>query len=460
MKCENAGGKEMKKRLLACTLVLTMMASMLAGCGSKEEAAQPEASKEPAAEQTQAPADASDSADGAKFDKEVTLTFWSPTWHKDADEQVIADFAKLYPNIKIEPTFYSTDDIKTNTKVAASSGTLPDMWYNWGGYNYANYYASADLCYDLSAYAAEHDWENKYVKSALDLCKTDDGKIIAFPQVYTGLVLWYRTDIFDQYGLKVPTTFEELEQVCATLKENGQASFSTGGWHIFRYLEALLEYYAGPEEHDALNALEADWSKSEAVTNAFAKLKDWGDKGYFIDGYVTEDANNAKMYVFSGSSAMVMDNSGMASDVVANGYDTSQYSFFALPTGQDGKTGRISSYVKTTQFNKNLTDDQFEAAMLFWDYYYSDESLAAHASIEQPTAVAGAKLSDSMALADGLLEMIDEAGSYTTTDQNVPNEIMDVVFATEEAVLLGSIEPSQAGAQIQAAIDSYKAANK
>ena len=56
----------MKKRLLACTLVLTMMASMLAGCGSKEEAAQPEASKEPAAEQTQAPADASDSADGAK----------------------------------------------------------------------------------------------------------------------------------------------------------------------------------------------------------------------------------------------------------------------------------------------------------------------------------------------------------------------------------------------------------
>ena len=69
----------MKKRLLACTLVLTMMASMLAGCGSKEEEAQPEASKEPAAEQTQAPADAdaADAADGAKFDKDVTLTFWS-----------------------------------------------------------------------------------------------------------------------------------------------------------------------------------------------------------------------------------------------------------------------------------------------------------------------------------------------------------------------------------------------
>ena len=138
----------------------------------------------------------------------------------------------------------------------------------------------------------------------LDLC-TLDGKIIALPQVYTGLVMWYRTDILEQYGLEVPKTFEELENICEVLKENGQASFSTGGWHIFRYLEALLEYYAGPEEHDALNTLEADWGSSEAVTQAFAKLKEWGDKGYFIDGYVTEDANNAKMYVFGGTSAML-----------------------------------------------------------------------------------------------------------------------------------------------------------
>ena len=293
----------------------------------------------------------------------------------------------------------------------------------------------------------------------LDLC-TLDGKIIALPQVYTGLVMWYRTDILEQYGLEVPKTFEELENICEVLKENGQASFSTGGWHIFRYLEALLEYYAGPEEHDALNTLEADWGSSEAVTQACAKLKEWGDKGYFIDGYVTEDANNAKMYVFGGTSAMVMDNSGMASDVVANEYDTSQYSFFAFPTGKDGNTGRISSYVKTTQFNKNLTEDQFEAAMLFWDYYYSEESLKSHPSIEQPTAVAGAELSEAMKLADGMLEMIDAAGSYTTTDQDVPNEIMDVVFATEEAVLLGTIEPSAAGAEIQKAIDAYKAASK
>ncbi len=60
-------------------------------------------------------------------DEEVTLTFWTPTWRKDAESQIIEDFMAENPNITIEPTYYSTDDIKTNTKIAASSDTLPDM---------------------------------------------------------------------------------------------------------------------------------------------------------------------------------------------------------------------------------------------------------------------------------------------------------------------------------------------
>ena len=71
-------------------------------------------------------------------DEEVTLTFWTPTWRKDAESQIIEDFMAENPNITIEPTYYSTDDIKTNTKIAASSDTLPDMWYNWCGYNMQN----------------------------------------------------------------------------------------------------------------------------------------------------------------------------------------------------------------------------------------------------------------------------------------------------------------------------------
>lgn len=472
----------MKKRAYVSILAAVLAVSTLAGCGSSSTTAQSssaatsssassavsasssaaesvsESTSSEAASATSSVATSEENSDVPEGD--VTLTFWSPTWHQDADEAVIADFEKKYPNIKIEPTFYSTADIKTATKVAASSNTLPDMWYNWGGANYANYYAAAGLTYDLTDYAKEHDWENKFISSALDLCKYND-QIIALPQVYTGLILWYRKDIFDQLGLSVPQTMDEFENVCATLKENGIVPMSTGGQFIFRYVEPLLEYYAGPEEHDALNSLDADWSQSEAVTKAFTKLKEWADKGYFIDGAVTEDPANCKMYVYSGTAAMVMDNSSVASEVVANDYDPSQYGYFALPVTDDpAKPGRISAYVKTTQFNKNLTDDQFKAAMLFWDYYLSEESIKAHPTIEQPTAINGAPLSDDLALANGLLELIDTNGSYMTTDQNLPSEVMDVIFAEEDSVFLGEDTPEQAASKIQDAATAYKAANK
>ena len=97
--------------------------------------------------------------------------------------------------------------------------------------------------------------------------------------------------------------------------------------------------------------------------------------------------------------------------------------------------------------------------MKFWDYYFSNESIAAHAEIEQPTAVTGDPLSSSMALADGLLEAINEAGSYTTSDLNIPDEVVSVLFSAEEKVVLGEIEPAEYGAEVQAAIDAYQANN-
>jgi raffinose/stachyose/melibiose transport system substrate-binding protein len=413
----------MKKKVLTAILTSSMILGTFAGCMT------------------------------ASAEEDVTLTFWSPTWHQTADESVIADFEAANPNIHIDATFYSTADIKSNLKIAATSDTMPDMWYMWGGANYADYYYQAGLAKDLTEYAEANNWDEKFLPSAMELCKSADGAVECLPQVYTGLNVWYRKDIFEEYGLSVPTTFEELENVCATLKENGVTPFSVAGDYTFRITEALLEYYCGAEEHDALNALEASWADSEGVTKAMEKLKEWADLGYFIDGFITEDTANEKMYVYSGNAAMMVDNTSVASDVVANDYDPALYDYFVLPVG------RVSAFVKITQFNKNLTDEQFEAAMKFWDYYLSNESIEAHTAIEQPTAVAGAPLSSSLALAEGYLEAINEAGSYTTTDLNVPDEVVSVLFSSEEKVVLGEIEPSEYGAEVQAAIDSYLANN-
>lgn len=394
---------------------------------------------------------AEDAAEG------VTLTFWTPTWRQAAEEVIIADFMAANPDIKIDVTYMSSDDIKANTKIAASSGTLPDMWYNLGGV-LAEFYAENGMCLDLTEYAAANGWDEKYIAGALEQCKYGD-QLIGLPQNLVGLAMYYRTDIFEQYDIAVPTTLAELEAACDTLVANGITPFSSfGGSHMMRYTEALLEYYAGAEEHDSLIAIESNWAESEAVTNTFAKLKEWNDKGYFQDGVLTDDTSTAKMYVYSGECAMIMENPGMASEIVASEYDPALYDWFAFPceSNEDG-TGRLSAYAKICQFNADITEEKLDAAMRFWDYYYSDESLAAHEAIEQPTARVGAALPENYALADGMLEAISTNGGFSTMDLKVPSEVMSQFFAVQDAVVLGSTAPENAGAEIQAAIDSYLA---
>ena len=387
-------------------------------------------------------------------EEEVTLTFWSPSWREAAETPIIEDFMKDHPNIKIEPTFMSSDDIKANTKIAASSGTLPDMWYNWGGV-LADFYAENGLCLDLTNYAEENNWDEKYLAGALEQCQYED-QLIGLPQNLVGLVMYYRKDIFEKYNIEVPTTFEELETACATLKENGVTPFSSYSSHMMRYMEELIEYYGGAEEHDNLLTLNADWSQSEALTKSFTKLKEWSDAGYFPDGVLTGDSSVASMYVFNGECAMIMENPGFASQIVSNGYDPDMYGWFQFPTNDDGN-GRLSAYVKLCQFNADITEEKLEAAMLFWDYYYSDESLAIHDAIEQPTARIGAAMPESYALAEGMLDLIGTNGGFSTMDLKVPAEVMSQYFAVQDAVVLGQTEPENAGAEIQSSIASYLA---
>ena len=166
-------------------------------------------------------------------EEEVTLTFWTPSWREAAEAPIIEDFMKKYPNIKIDVTYMSSDDIKANTKIAASSGTLPDMWYNWSGV-LAEFYAENGLCMDLTDYAAENGWEEKYLEGAIEQCSYN-GQLIGLPQNLVSLDMYYRADIFEEYGIKVPTTLAELETACDTLVENGVTPFAAGaGANIMR----------------------------------------------------------------------------------------------------------------------------------------------------------------------------------------------------------------------------------
>ena len=233
------------------------------------------------------------SSGGSSGGEDVTeVTFWQLNTRQEAFDPMVEEFNSQHDDIKVTVSYYDTDGMKDACKVAASSKTLPNMWFNWGG-SLGSFYVDNGLTYDLTSYAEENDWASKFNENALNLC-TFDGKVSGYPTSYNILGIYYRKDIFEQYGLEVPTTFEEFEQVCATLKENGVTPISTAGlygWHTMRFLELLIEHYAGAEQHDAMNTFDESWD-NDAVAQAFEKYKECVDKGYFPDGSLTQDPND------------------------------------------------------------------------------------------------------------------------------------------------------------------------
>ncbi len=455
----------MRKNVWSFLVCAAMAAGMLSGCsGSSKpetEGAKAEGTSAGAAGEAETKKEEAGEASQAEGGEAVELTFWSLANRKEFEDKIIAAFAEKNPNVTITPTYYSTDDIKANLKVAASSGTMPDMWYNWGG-SLASYYPANGLTYDFTEYAKENNWEEKYLGSALELC-TLEGQLSGIPQSIAMMNLWYRKDIFEQHGLEIPKTFEELETVCETLKADGVIPFATGGqygWHVMRYIQDLIEYYGTKEEHDGLNNLTGDWGSSQAVAKAFEKFKEWEQKGYFNEGFLTEDPNDCRMYLYNGTCAMIIDSPTMASQIVNAEQDTSLYGYFAFPTESNGDgTGRMAAYVKMTQVNKNVTDAQLDAIVKFWDFYYNGDENPEFSKIEQPIALKDAKLPESLAVAEGVMELMDGCGIYTPTDQALPAQVADQLFAAQDSVVIGDMQPMEVGAAVQAAIDTYQAEN-
>lgn len=381
------------------------------------------------------------------------VTFWTLNGRADAVDPIIEAFEAENPDIKVTASYYDTDGIKDACKVAASSNTLPDMWFNWGG-ALGGFYAENGLTYDLTEYAKANNWDQKFNAGAMALC-TLDGKLSGYPTSYNVLGVYYNKDIFAQYNLEVPTTFDEFEAVCATLKENGITPVSTGGlygWHTMRILELFIEHYAGAELHDEINTFQKSYD-CEPVVQALTKYKEFCDKGYFPAGFITQDPNNTQLEMFTGKSAMDFQGQWYDGVIVQNEQDMDKFATFAFPSGG---TNRMSAFAEMTQMNVNLTDEKLDACVKFMDYYYSEDNAAQYAAYyNMPLPTIGASMPEGQPNVPVMMETSGANGTFTITDQAFPTEIATALFNVQDAIANGQMSPEEGATQIQTAIEAY-----
>src|ERR1700747_667945 len=149
--------------------------------------------------------------DYSKFkveDGQITLEFWS--WVGGLDK-VVKEFEQAFPNIKVNvnnvgggPAEYT----KLQTALKAGSGA-PDVAQI--EYDFLPSFIVTDGLADMAQYGA-NEAKPYFVPWTWGQVSPDGKTVYGLPQDSGPLALNYNQKIFDQYGLSVPTTWDEYAQ--------------------------------------------------------------------------------------------------------------------------------------------------------------------------------------------------------------------------------------------------------
>jgi raffinose/stachyose/melibiose transport system substrate-binding protein len=391
----------------------------------------------------------------------VTVKFWgiaTQPW-----KEIIAEFNKVYPNIEIKWTRYSTDELKQALRVASASGKMPDMWFNWGGSLAGPYIEGGHALEITPELAAKYGLDKNISPVALDLAK-HNGKLYGVPIWVRPMTIFYKKSLFDKNGIPEPKTFADLEKAMETLKSKGVTPIAVGGkfsWMTMRTTDFLIEHFAGPEMHDKLFALEASYNSPEVV-QAFAKLKEWVDKGYFNDGFISLDPNQALPLLYQNKAGMIFQGPWIEEEnIVKSKLDPNDYVPIIAPADQTPV--RVSGFQEQLQISSKSPPEVQQAALLFAAYISQPEvaKTAASKALGTPRAVLGVSPAEDRPIGTQMAKWVQgDAQLYLPTDQALPQELVNAFFQAQDSVVLGTMTPEAAAEHIQKAVEAYKAANK
>ena len=198
------------KKFLALIMAMAMVLS-LAACGSKNEAPAGDApaAETPAAETPvgEAPAETPAAPSGDAVQLNVIAAQYGQntgTWWAD----FVTEFEAAYPNIDLTVDVVSWNDIYTVVNTRIANDDAPDI-LNIDVF--ADYQAD-DLLLPAKDYVSDETYA-KFYPSFLDQ-SVIDGTVWAIPDLASARAMYYNVDILNEVGVEVPTTWDELTDVC------------------------------------------------------------------------------------------------------------------------------------------------------------------------------------------------------------------------------------------------------
>lgn len=423
--------KKFAKHMIAAGLTLSIVSGMTTGAVFAEDNADP-----------------------------VTITLYSPLPSIEAQYEAAAARYKEKTGNDVELTLIYNESYKDKLKVSIAADAAPDIFAHWGGGPMISYIENEQII-DLTDYMNEDGFIDKWIESSIQMGTYDD-HIYALAAGGDMMVqpLFYNKELFEQYDLEIPTTIDELEQVCDTFVENGIIPFTLANmnkWPGSAYFMYLVDRFGhGSEEFvNAANRTNDGSFENEVFVRAFTKIQEWVEKGYFPEGCngLDNSTGQDRQLLYTGQAAMFIYPTSVIAIIKEEMPDfIEKMGITYFPTeadDPDGKT-RVVGSAGSNFFSISKNCEHPEAAFEFLKELASDETVEDMLTVGRCVPVKGIVEKVTDPLRQEALALLENATYVQLAyDQYLSPEMAECFKDTLQEVYGLTITPEAAAAAME-----------
>jgi raffinose/stachyose/melibiose transport system substrate-binding protein len=375
----------MKKNVLWLIMIVFVLSTVLAGCGSSNNTSGNTSSG--GNTNTNSGNTNLEKTNSDKTEPEKAENFSVSLRHTQIGEakqarlnillDAVADAEAALPGVKFELEGIN-DEVHRFEKLRAemAAGSPPIIFDLFGGAD-TQLYARENMLLELTTILTELEIFDDFIELGEF---TVDGGIYGLPIGGFQEGYFYNEVVFKELGLTPPKTWEELENVAAKLKEAGKVPFamaSSGAWVPLMTANTLWSRYAGPEITAGFAQGTTQWNSPEMVA-AFTKYKVWLDNGYFKEGELGLDYGEQRNQLITGEAGMMYDGSWASSvftDPAQAGDLVGKVGYFPMPPvpgGVGDQTAVNAGFSNGYGFSAKADDNEKKAIKAFIKALYNE----------------------------------------------------------------------------------------
>jgi len=276
------------------------------------------------------------------------------------------------------------DSYKGQIRTAVGSGEAPTLIMSWTGGALLEY-AEQEAVIDLTGETG--DLEERVFESVWQNGQIDDSTYAVPLNDVQPVVMYYNQAVFDEAGVEIPETWEDVEAAIETFNENDVAPFSLAGgsvWPALMWLQYLTDRHGGEEAFQAVVEGEEGAWDNESIIFALETMQELGDNGGFIESYnsVTADQNEDAQLLADGQAAMLLQGSWVYA-TINNDFpefaESGDFGFTSFPTLEDGAGDPSNIVGNPANFWSVSADASEEEQQIATDYIsenlYNEETV-------------------------------------------------------------------------------------